>query len=173
MPLNEKETCKQLIEPKLEPLGWEFERQLCIGPGRVNFSGDSADSMYDPTQAIIADYLLRYRGVPLAILEAKAESEDAEDGMQQASRYADRLMIRHSIASNGRDWILTDNKTGEYETLTGPPSPEDIVNRMGVTIDWDRWEGAFSANFHIDQVTRKRTRPYQEMAIAQTLWEFA
>lgn len=173
MPLNEKETCKQLIEPALDPLGWEYERELRIGPGRVNFSGESADSMYDPTQAIIADYLLRYRGVPLAILEAKAESEDAEDGMQQASRYADRLMIRHSIASNGREWILTDNKTGEYESLSAPPSPLDIVSQMGVTIDWDRWEGAFAANFHVDQVTRKRTRPYQEMAIAQTLWEFA
>jgi type I restriction enzyme R subunit len=77
MPLNEKETCKQLIEPKLESSGWEFEGQLRIGRGRVNFSGDSADSMYDATQAIIADYLLRYRGVPLAILEAKSESEDA------------------------------------------------------------------------------------------------
>lgn len=173
MPMNEKETCKQLIEPKLESLGWEFEGQLRIGPGRVNFSGDSADSMYDPTQAIIADYLLRYRGVPLAILEAKSESEDAEDGVQQASRYADRLMIRHSIATNGHDWILTDNESGEFETLLSPPSPGDIVSRMGVTIDWDRWAGAFAANFHVDQVTRKRTRPYQEMAIAQTLWEFA
>ena len=173
MPLNEKETCKQLIEPTLDSLGWEYERQLRIGPGRVNFSGDSADSMYDPTQAIIADYLLRYRGVPLAILEAKAESEDAEDGMQQASRYADRLMIRFSIATNGHDWILTDNKTGTYETLTAPPSPEDLVNRMGVTIGWDRWEGAFRANFHVDQLTRKKTRPYQEVAISRALWEFA
>lgn len=173
MPLNERETCKQLIEPALDPLGWEYERELRIGPGRVNFVGDSGDSMYDPTQAIIADYLLRYRGIPLAILESKAEAEYAEDGMQQASRYADRLMIRYSIASNGRDWILTDNQTGEYESLSAPPSPQDIVSRMGVTIDWDRWEGAFAANFHVDQVTRKRTRPYQEMAIAQTLWEFA
>ncbi|MAX38584.1 DEAD/DEAH box helicase family protein [Gimesia sp.] len=173
MPLNEKETCKQLIEPKLELLGWDVEGQLRIGPGRVNFSGDSADSMYDPTQAIIADYLLRYRGVPLAILEAKAESEDSEDAMQQGSRYADRLMIRYSIATNGHDWILTDNETGKYESLPGPPSPQDIVDRMGVTIDWDRWEGAFAANFHVDQVTRKKTRPYQEMAIAQSLWEFA
>lgn len=173
MPLNEKDTCKQLIEPKLEASGWEFEGQLRIGPGRVNFSGDSADSMYDPTQAIVADYLLRYRGVPLAVLEAKAESEDAEDGMQQGSRYADRLMIRHSIASNGHDWILTDNETGEFEKLDGPPTPDDLVTRMGVTIDWDRYEGAFSANFHVDQVTRKKTRPYQDVAIAKTLWQFA
>lgn len=173
MPLNERETRQQLIDPELAALGWEAERELRIGPGRVNFSGDNADSMYDPTQAIIADYLLRYRGVPLAILEAKAEGEDAADGMQQGSRYADRLSIRFSIATNGHDWILTDNETGEYETLAGPPTPDEIVAKLGVTIDWDRWEGAFSANFYIDQITRRKTRPYQEMAIAKTLWHFA
>ena len=58
--------------------------------------------MYDETQSIIADYLLRYKGVPLAILEAKAETESAADGMQQASRYARRLSLRFSIASNGK-----------------------------------------------------------------------
>jgi type I restriction enzyme R subunit len=173
MPLNERETRLKLIDPQLEKVGWEIERELRIGPGRVNFSGDSAESMYDVTQAIIADYLLRYRGIPLAILEAKAEFEAAEDGVQQASRYADRLMVRFSIASNGHDWILTDNDNGEYQALAAPPTPEEIVGRMGVTIDWGRWERAFASNFHVDQVTRKRIRPYQEMAIAQTLWQFA
>ena len=171
--MNEKQTCKELISPALENAGWAYERELRIGPGRVNFSGDSADSMYDPTQAIIADYLLRYRGVPLAIVEAKAETESASDGIQQGSRYADRLMIRFSIASNGHDWILTDNETGDFENLSAPPTPDEIVARMGVEIDWDRWEGAFSASFHVDQVTRKKTRPYQEVAIAKTLWNFA
>lgn len=173
MPLNERDTRLQLIDPKLATAGWEVERELCIGPGRVNFSGDSADSMYDSTQSIVADYLLRYRGVPLVILEAKAESIPAEDGVQQGSRYANRLMIRFSISSNGHDWILTDNEDGSFETLSGPPSPQEIVARMGAAIDWDRWKGALTANFHVDQVTRKQVRPYQEMAIAKTLWEFA
>jgi len=170
MPLNEASTCRDLIEPALARAGWDFEPQLRIGPGRVNITGDS---MYDESQAIVADYLLRYRGIPLGILEAKAESEDAADGMQQGLRYAQRLLIRHSVASNGRDWILTDNETGEYESLTAPPTPIDIVSKLGVTVDWDRWEAAFTAGFHIDQVTRKKVRPYQEMAIAKTLWQFA
>ena len=173
MPRNERATCKELIEPALAQLGWDWEEQLRIGPGRVNLTGDSPDSMYDETQQIVADYLLRYRGIPLAILEAKAESQSAADGMQQASRYAERLLIRFSIASNGRDWILTDNETGNYDPLTSPPSPEDIVARLGVTIDWDRWEEAFEAGYHVDQITRKKVRPYQEMAIAKTLWQFA
>lgn len=170
MPRNERDTCRELIEPALTAAGWEWEQQLRIGPGRVNITGDT---MYDETQAIVADYLLRYRGIPLSILEAKSESESAADGMQQGSRYARRLSIRHSIASNGNDWILTDNDTGDYETLAVAPTPDDILNCLGVSIDWDRWAYAFTAGYHIDQVTRKTVRPYQDMAIAKTLWQFA
>jgi type I restriction enzyme, R subunit len=173
MPRNERATCKELIEPTLARLGWDWEEQLRIGPGRVNLTGDSPASMYDETQEIVADYLLRYRGIPLAILEAKAESDSAADGMQQASRYAQRLLIRFSISSNGNDWILTDNDTGRFEPLASPPSPEDIVARLGVTIDWDRWAETFAAGYHVDQITRKKVRPYQEMAISKTLWQFA
>lgn len=170
MARNERLTCKELIEPRLAALGWAWQEQLRIGPGRVNLTGDA---MYDETQSIIADYLLRYRGVPLAILEAKSETESAADGMQQASRYARRLSLRFSIASNGNDWILTDNDTGDFESLNGPPSPDELVARMGVSIDWSRWEGAFAAGYHMDQVSRKGVRPYQDIAINKALWQFA
>ncbi len=170
MSRNERITCQELIEPAITNVGWAWEAQLRIAPGRVNITGEN---MYDETQAIIADYILRYRGVPLAILEAKAETATAADGMQQASRYARRLAIRFSVASNGHDWILTDNDTGDYETLQAPPSPEEILDRMGVSIDWGRWENTFGAQYHVDQVTRKKVRPFQEMAIAKSLWQFA
>ncbi|WP_431127558.1 DEAD/DEAH box helicase family protein [Variovorax paradoxus] len=170
MARNERLTCKELIEPRLAGLGWSWQEQLRIGPGPVNLMGDA---MYDEMQSIIADYLLRYRGVPLAILEAKSESESAADGMQQASRYARRLSLRFSIASNGIDWILTDNDTGEFESLSAPPSPAELVARMGVSVDWSRWEGAFAAGYHMDQVSRKGVRPYQDVAINKVLWQFA
>lgn len=170
MARNERLTCKELIEPRLAELGWAWQEQLRIGPGRVNLTGDA---MYDETQSIIADYLLRYRGVPLAILEAKSESESAADGMQQASRYARRLSLRFSIASNGNDWILTDNDTGDFESLSAPPSPDELVARTGVSVDWSRWEGAFAAGYHMDQVSRKGVRPYQDIAINKALWQFA
>jgi len=129
--------------------------------------------MYDETQSIIAGYLLRYRGVPLAILEAKSESENAADGMQQASRYARRLSLRFSLASNGNDWILTDNDTGDFESLSAPPSPDELVARMGMSIDGSLWEGAFAAGYHLNQVSRKGVRPYQDVAINKALWQFA
>jgi len=170
MTRNETATCKELIEPALAQVGWTWDAQLRIGPGRVNLTGDS---MYDETQAIIADYQLRYRSIPLAILEAKAEGESAEDGMQQGSRYAQRLSIRYSIATNGKEWILTDNETGAFEKFNRPPTPEEILQRQGAIIDWERWGGAFAAAYHLDQVTRKRVRPYQDGAIFRTLWTFA
>ena len=170
MARNERQTCKDLIEPRLAALGWSWQEQLRIGPGRVNLTGGA---MYDESQSVIADYLLRYKGVPLAILEAKSEAESAADGMQQASRYARRLGVRFSIASNGNDWILTDNETGDFESLSAPPSPENLIVGMGVTVDWTRWEAAFAAGYHIDQVSRKGVRPYQDVAISKTLWQFA
>ena len=98
MSRNEKQTCRDLIEPALKSAGWHYDLQVVIGPGRVNITGEA---MYDETQAIIADYVLRYKGIPLAVLEAKAESLSAADGMQQGSRYARRLDIRFSIQHLG------------------------------------------------------------------------
>ena len=170
MPRNERQTGKELIEPALAAVGWSWHEQLRIGPGRVNITGEA---MYDETQSIVADYLLRYKGIPFAVLEAKAEGTSASDGMQQGSRYARRLSLRYSIATNGKEWILTDNETGAFESLAIAPSPEDLIGRMGVSIDWDRWESAFSAPYYMDQVTRKSVRPYQDIAIHKTLWEFA
>lgn len=173
MSRNEKKTCEDLIEPKLESAGWAWEPQLSIGPGRVNMS--SNEEMYDNQQTIIADYLLKKSGIPLAVLEAKAEGASAADGMQQAERYARRLSIRFSIASNGHDWVLTDTSNGEYEILNAPPTPDDIIDKHGVTIDWDKWGKAFETPFHIQTGTTavKRVRPYQEMAISHILWRFS
>lgn len=109
MPRNEQQTRKDLIEPALEAAGWNWEREVMIGPGRVNLTGEQ---MYDESQKLIVDYVLRVWRMPLAVLEAKAEDIAATDGMQQGSRYANRLGLRFSIASNGSEFILTDNATG-------------------------------------------------------------
>ena len=170
MSRNEKHACGELIEPALRQAGWSWDAQVEIGPGRVNLTGST---MYDDSQRIIADYVLRLWHMPLAILEAKAEGEDAATGMQQGSRYAHRLGLRFSISSNGKQYILTDNKTGEYESFETPPSPGDILHRLGRNIVWEEWRPVFEAPWHEDQVTRRKVRPYQEMAIFESLYRFA
>nr|HPM51621.1 DEAD/DEAH box helicase family protein [Rhodoglobus sp.] len=170
MSRNEKQTCRELIEPALKEAGWSWDAQVEIGPGRVNLTGAS---MYDDSQRIVADYVLRLWKMPLAILEAKAEGEDAADGIQQGARYAKRLGLRFSISSNGRQYIVTDNKTGDYETYDKPPSPGDILHLLGRNIVWEEWRPVFEAPWYEDQVTRRKVRPYQEMAIFESLYRFS
>ena len=170
MARNERTTRQELIDPALQAAGWSWDPDVLIGPGRVNITGEA---MYDETQQIIADYVLRRGRLPLAILEAKAEDEDAADGMQQGSRYAGRLGLRFSIASNGTQFILSDNQTGEYESLDTLPTPDDILHRLGYSIDWNKWQATFDSAYHVDQVMRKSVRPYQEMAIFTTICLFA
>ena len=170
MSRNEKQTCRDLIEPALRAAGWGWDTEVELGPGRVNLTGDT---MYDASQRIVADYVLRLWRMPLAILEAKAEGSPASDGMQQASRYAQRLGLRFSIASNGAEYVVTDNHTGAYETFAAPPTPGDLLSRMGRNIVWRTWQPVFEAAWHEDPVTRKRVRPYQEMAIFETLYRFS
>ncbi|MDP2316690.1 MAG: DEAD/DEAH box helicase family protein [Pseudomonadota bacterium] len=170
MSRNEATTCREVIEPALVEAKWVFDRQVVIGPGRVNLTGDR---MYDESQKIIADYVLRLWSMPLAVLEAKAEGEDAADGMQQGSRYARRLGIRFSIASNGSNWILTDNDTNEAEHLASAPTPGDILHKLGRNTIPHEWYATFEAGWQVDQVTRKTVRPYQEMAIFEALYAFS
>lgn len=169
MSRNERDTEQQIIEPALEQVHWSWDRQVIVGPGRVNLSGDR---MYDESQKLVVDYVLRFSRLPLAVLEVKAEAEPAEDGMQQGSRYAKRLGLRFSISTNGREYILTDNKSGETERFTSPPSPDEILHRLGHDIDWKAWQPSFDASWYEDQITRKKVRPYQEMAIYETLCRF-
>ena len=170
MSRNETQTCRELIEPALRDAGWGWDAQVEIGPGPVNLTGEA---MYDPSQRIVADYLLKLWRMPLAVLEAKREGEPASNGMQQGSRYAQRLGLRFSIASNGRDYIVTDNESGKYESFETPPSSGDILSWLGRNIVWRDWRPVFEAPWHEDQVTRKQVRPYQEMAIFETLYRFS
>lgn len=39
MPRNEHQTRKDLIEPALEATGWHWEREVLIGPVRLNLTG--------------------------------------------------------------------------------------------------------------------------------------
>lgn len=170
MPRNEKQTCQEIIEPALIDAGWGGGWEVEIGPGRINLSGDQ---MYNPTQRIIADYVLRLSQMPLAILEAKAGDKPAADGMQQGSRYAQRLGLRFSIASNGQDYILTDNETGAYERLNQVPIPWEILDRLGRSnIDWDAWRPVFEYPWYEDQTIRRKVRSYQKIAIFEALYHF-
>lgn len=86
MTRNEVNTCADLIEPALTAAGWEFDRQVAIGPGRVNLTGER---MYDESQSIIADYILRLRSMPLAVFEK--DIEGSSDVLEKIAHKAGKI----------------------------------------------------------------------------------
>jgi type I restriction enzyme, R subunit len=170
MSRSEAQARTEIIDSALGSAGWEFDTEVLIGPGRVSLAGQST---YEGSQELRADYILRMGRMPLAVLEVKAGEIDAAEGVQQGSRYANRLGLRFSILSNGRQWLVTDNETGEYENLDACPYSHNILDRYGLNIKWNEWQESFNSGWYEDGLTQKRVRPYQEMAIFEALRRFS
>lgn len=89
---NEADTRATLIDPKLKASGWAdtqitrehyYVRDQQYTPGRVILRGDRVTR----GEAKKVDYLLRLTDAfPIAVIEAKAESETAESGLEQSKK---------------------------------------------------------------------------------------
>lgn len=99
--MNEAETRAEHIDPALAAAGWgvvegsRIRREYPITLGRIEGHGRRG-------KALTADYVLEYRNVKLAVVEAKAWDRPLTEGVAQAKIYADKLEIRHTYASNGQ-----------------------------------------------------------------------
>src|SRR5215207_9846782 len=112
--MNEAETCRTMVRPKLEAAGWlangerHFREQLHITAGRVVLAGGKPKRQKHK----IPDFLLYFtRDLPLAVVEAKSDQRAADDGLQQAKGYAQTLGLKFAYATNG-------SKIVEYDYLT-------------------------------------------------------
>lgn len=111
---TEADTCRALITPKLQAAGWESDphsiaEQRSFTDGRIVVHGNTAMRRRGKR----VDYLLRYtRDFPIAVVEAKCESEPAATGLQQAKDYAELLKLKFAYATNGPEIIEFDYITG-------------------------------------------------------------
>jgi hypothetical protein len=77
--MNEADTCRRLITPKLQAAGWDADphsiaEQHWFTPGRIVVRGHTAERRLGKR----ADHLLRYtRDFPIAVVEAKSDDEHA------------------------------------------------------------------------------------------------
>lgn len=111
--MNEADTRATLIEPNLKAAGWTdryvtreyyYQRDHQYAPGRIILVGNQV-RRGRPRRV---DYLLRLtEGLPIAVVEAKADTEPAEAGLEQAKRYAAELGLAFAYATNGRDIMST------------------------------------------------------------------
>jgi type I restriction enzyme R subunit len=130
MPLNEADTCRTYVLPKLYSAGWEdtqISGQKSFTDGRIVLVGNRA--IRRPQKR--ADYLLRYRrDFPIAVVEAKAAYRTAGDGLQQAKEYALILGLKFAYATNGYSIIEHDFLTGLDNEIQNFPKPSELWDRL-------------------------------------------
>jgi type I restriction enzyme R subunit len=83
--MNEAETRAELIDPKLKACGWgtvegsKILREYNITDGKIQTGGVHA-------KKLTADYVLVYKGIKLAVIEAKSEQQEVGEGVAQAKQ---------------------------------------------------------------------------------------
>ena len=130
--MNESQTRLDKIDPKLHNEGWSYvpeskilteQRAYLIAPGRV----EKLSVNRHPKKA---DYILEYKGIKLAVIEAKADEFPVEIGIAQAKLYAEMLQIRYAYSTNGDQIYFIDmgvrDPFGNYIV----PSSEHLVDKF-------------------------------------------
>lgn len=164
--MNEADTCRTYILPKLKTSGWEDDfiaEQMVLTPGRIVPIGDR----HIRKPGLRPDYVLFIRqNIPIAVIEAKPEYDHPAKGLQKALLYAEMLGVKFAYASNGTGIVEHDFLSGKERLLATFPSPDEL---------WERLKGAFNLEDRKDEtdalsqywqeVGGKLPRYYQQVAI--------
>ncbi|MGD0088425.1 MAG: DEAD/DEAH box helicase family protein [Planctomycetota bacterium] len=130
--MNEADTCRKLVLPKLVASGWDndprsFTEQRTITDGRIVVTGNKV-RRGAPKRP---DYILRYtRDFPIGVIEAKAENELPTEGMQKAKEYAEILDVKFAFSTNGHGVVEFDYLTGLERMLETFPTPAELWARL-------------------------------------------
>lgn len=122
--LSETDTRAKYIDPMLKQAGWGegyIVREYYFTDGRKLIGNKRGKRLF-------LDYLLKYNGSNLAIVEAKKLGKHPTDGLQQAIEYAQKLKINLVYATNGEELYFFDLRTGQGEYVDGFLSPEELFN---------------------------------------------
>ena len=161
--MNEAGTRAESIDPLLKQAGWgEVEgskvlREFRITDGRIQTGGRRGKSE-------IADYVLVYKNQKIGVIEAKAETLEATEGVAQAKAYAEKLQIDYTYATNGKEIYQISMKTGQEGKVDSFPTPDELWQRTFT--DWNDWKGMFAK---IPNEGERGKRYYQDLAINHAL----
>jgi type I restriction enzyme R subunit len=172
--MNEADTRRELIDPKIKEAGWgKVEGSLIraeykisdgeIKPGGIRASFDKAD------------YVLIYKNKKIAVVEAKSDELDVSEGVAQAKTYAQKLQVLTTYSTNGNKIYeinylkndkgeMTISSEGEVDRF---PTPDELWERTFK--NKNDWSSKFDGiNFHPFKGNRE-PRYYQEIAINNAL----
>ena len=164
--MNEAETRAELIDPKLKACGWgvvkdsKIFREHPITAGRIQTGGVRA-------KKLTADYVLAYKGIKLAVIEAKSDVQGVGEGVAQAKLYAEKLQVETTYSTNGKEIYNICMKTGAEGLVENYLTPVELWNKtFAVQNDWRE---KFSS-IPFEYVKGKNDpRYYQEIAVNNTL----
>ena len=122
--MNESQTRIDKIDPALKLAGWSVVEDSRIIT-EYNITNGRISKASKP-KALKADYILSYKGVKLAIVEAKSDEKDVSEGVAQAKLYAEMLDIRFTYATNGDKIYAIDMQSGEEDEISAYPSPQEL-----------------------------------------------
>lgn len=175
--MNEAETRAELIDPKLKANGWGVvegskilrERNVCkITDGRIQVGGGRK-------KPLIADYILVYKGIKLAVVEAKSYELPVGEGVGQAKLYAEKLKLDYTYSSNGKEIYQICMKTGEEKLVNDYLTPDELWNKIYSKSDKpdaglaEEWRNKFFSVPFEDKSGTWQPRYYQEIAVRNTL----
>ena len=174
--LSERDICTQYIVPALKKAGWDLERQVreevSFTDGRIYVRGTSSARGSRKR----ADFILYYKpNIPIAVIEAKDNSHNVGDGIQQALGYAVTLDIPVAFSSNGDGFLehnraATDGSVERDLSLDEFPSPAELWQRYKryKGIETEQQEQIASFDYFYDGSGRS-PRYYQQIAINRTV----
>ncbi|MGL5813698.1 MAG: EcoAI/FtnUII family type I restriction enzme subunit R [Aeromonas sp.] len=172
--LTEADIISKYLLPAIKAAGWDdltqIRQEVKLRDGKVVVRGQMAARK----KVKSADIVLYHKmGLPLAVIEAKANKHEVGKGMQQGLDYARMLDVPFVFASNGDGFIFHDKTNGQQlETevsLVDFPTPDQL---------WDKfcsWKGYTSAQLpmisqdYYSDGSDKSPRYYQLQAINKTI----
>ena len=140
--------------------GSRIRREYSITLGRLEGAGKRG-------KALTADYVLEYRNIKLAVVEAKAWARPLTEGVGQAKDYAGKLAVRFTYATNGQGIYGIDMATGVEGELAQFPTPLELWNRTFAT--QNAWRDRFTAVPFEDKGGYFQGRYYQDIAVERVL----
>jgi len=164
--MNESETRAELIDPKLKACGWgviegsKILREHQITDGKIQTGGVRSKKE-------IADYILVYKGIKLAVVEAKSDELEVGEGVMQAKKYAEKLKLETTYSTNGKAIYQICMKTGEEGLVTNFLSPEELWNKT--FSEQNEWREKFAHVPFEDKSGSWQLRYYQEIAVQKVV----
>lgn len=180
--LSEADICANFITPAIIEAGWDemtqIRREVTLTPGPVIVRGNM--SSRNKKKKKFADYvLLKERGVPVAVVEAKDNNHTVSSGLQQALGYAELLDVPSAFSSNG-DGFASHNKTAsaseDTETefgMAGFPNPNELWKRYTKFRGISETQEALVTQPYHDDGSGREPRYYQSEAINRVMEKVA